>query len=58
VEPRGFEHGGISSLLVTIIVLVLYFFLVLLKSITCLARELFEDDDTNVEIDRLNTSNY
>ena len=59
MEPRGFEHGGISSLLVyciawCCIIFVAYCFLVLLKSITCLARELFEDDDTNLEIDRLN----
>jgi hypothetical protein len=33
------------------IILVPYCFLVLLKSMTCLARELFEDDDTNFEID-------
>ena len=46
MEPRGFEHGGISSLLITNIVFTT-------KKYYC-ARELFEDDDTNLEIDRLN----
>jgi hypothetical protein len=53
VEPRGCEHGGISSLC-TALYLTASNIVLLLKSITFLARELFEDDDTNLEIDRLN----